>query len=102
MIRNIVLFKLNEGLTRESPEVVEGFELVRNLGREIPEIRQWEVSWHVFEGTPVSYDFALNSLFEDEAAFQRYFHHPAHQAAIGHWLSRASWAVIDMDVDVKV
>jgi hypothetical protein len=98
MIRNIVLFKLNEGLTRESPEVTEGFELVKNLDREIPDIRQWEVGWHAFDAMPVSYDFALNSLFDAAAAFQRYFHHPAHMAAIAHWMDHASWVVVDMDI----
>jgi hypothetical protein len=98
MIRNIVLFKLNDGLTRVSPTVTEGFELVKNLDREIPEIRQWEVGWHVFDETPASYDFALNSLFDDTAAFQRYFNHPAHLAAIAHWMHHASWVVVDMHV----
>ena len=98
MIRNLVFFKLNDGLTRESPEVVEGFELVRNLEREIPEIRQWDVGWHAFDETPVSYDFALNSLFDDTAAFQRYFNHPAHLAAIAHWMDHATWVVVDMHV----
>ncbi|WP_406451644.1 Dabb family protein [Streptomyces sp. NBC_01622] len=98
MIRNLVFFKLNDGLTRESPEVVEGFELVRNLERDIPEIRQWEVGWHAFDETPVSYDFALNSLFDDTAAFQRYFNHPAHLAAIAHWMEYATWVVVDMHV----
>lgn len=98
MIRNIVLFKLDEGLTRESPEVKEGFELVKNLDQEIPEIRQWEVGWHLFDATPVSYDFALSSLFDDAAAFERYFNHPSHLAAIGYWQNYASWAVIDLDV----
>jgi hypothetical protein len=71
---------------------------VKNLDREIPEIRQWEVGWHVFDETPASYDFALNSLFDDTAAFQRYFNHPAHLAAIAHWMHHASWVVVDLHV----
>ncbi|MDH6218061.1 Dabb family protein [Streptomyces pseudovenezuelae] len=74
------------------------FELVQNLEQEIPEIRQWELGWHLFDPTPVSYDFALSSLFDDAAAFQRYFNHPSHLAAIDYWQQHSSWAVIDLHV----
>jgi hypothetical protein len=98
VIRNIAFFKLNDGLTCESREVAEGFELVKNPEREIPGILQWDVGWHVFDETPVSYDLAVNSLFDDTAAFQRYFNHPAHLAAIAHWMDHATRAVVDMHV----
>ncbi|MFJ3498474.1 Dabb family protein [Streptomyces sp. NPDC086091] len=98
MIRNIVLFRLDEGLTRESSEVIKGIELIEQLPREIPEILEWEIGWHALPSTPVSHDFVLTSLFADSEAFFRYFHHPAHRTTIAHWKKHASWAVIDVEV----
>jgi len=96
MIRNIVLFKLKEGVSRDSAEVDAGFRLVEDLDKQIPEIREWEVGWHTFGEFPGAYDWALSSLFDDADAFQCYFNHPAHRAAIGHWKDHASWVVVDM------
>ncbi|SFF81720.1 Stress responsive A/B Barrel Domain [Actinacidiphila alni] len=98
MIRNIVFFKLNDGVTAENPDVAAGVELVEALEKEIPEIRQWEFGGHALDRMPISYDFALNSLFEDVDAFLRFMHHPAHQAVIAHWQTFSSWVVVDMDV----
>jgi hypothetical protein len=98
MIRNIVLFKLNEGVSRDSAEVETGLDLVEELNKRIPEIREWEIGWHAFDTSPVSYDWALNSLFDDTDAFVRFFNHPAHQAAIAHWKNLSTWVVVDMRV----
>ncbi|MGW5333096.1 Dabb family protein [Streptomyces bauhiniae] len=98
MIRNIVLFRLHNGVVRESLEVAKGVELISALPAQISELRELELGWHVLGSTPIHYDFALSGLFEDSAAFFRYFHHPAHQAAMGHWREIASWGVIDIEV----
>lgn len=98
MIRNIVLFKLNEGVSPQSIEVENGLKMVEALEGQIPEIREWEVGRHALDSSPYSYDWALNSLFDDAESFQRYFNHPAHLAAISHWKDISSWIVVDMHV----
>ena len=47
MIRHLVLFKLNEGVRRDDPKVVEGVEAFRALEGKIPEIRFWECAWNI-------------------------------------------------------
>lgn len=47
MIRHLVLFKLNEGVERDDPRVVEGVAAFRPLGDQIPELRFWECGWNI-------------------------------------------------------
>ncbi|MFC5835080.1 Dabb family protein [Nonomuraea insulae] len=95
---NIVLFKLNERVTRDSAEAEARMQLVKDLDKQIHEVRHWDVGWHTFDGFPGTYDWALNSLFDGTEAFMRFLNHPAHQAPIAHWKNHASWVVVDVHV----
>ncbi|GGS88604.1 Dabb family protein [Streptomyces chromofuscus] len=96
MIRHLVLFKLDEGVERDDPRVVEGVAAFRALDGTIPEIRTWELGWN-FSDRPIAYDFAINSSFDDPAALGRYLEHPAHQAGVALWREFATWVIADYE-----
>ncbi|MFD4571501.1 Dabb family protein [Streptomyces sp. NPDC058417] len=94
MIRHLVLFKLNEGVERDDPRVVEGEARFRALDGRIEELRFWELGWNISD-RPIAYDFAINSAVEDADALKRYVEHPDHQAAAALWREFATWVVAD-------
>ncbi|MFJ5260530.1 Dabb family protein [Streptomyces sp. NPDC088387] len=96
MIRHLVLFKLNEGVERADPRVVEGVEAFRSLDGLIDDLRFWELGWNISE-RPIAYDFAINSAVEDTDALKRYLEHPAHQAGVAMWREFATWVVADYE-----
>ncbi|MFF5342091.1 Dabb family protein [Streptomyces althioticus] len=96
MIRHLVLFKLNEGVRRDDPKVVEGVEAFRALEGKIPEIRFWECAWNISD-RPIAYDFAINSAFDDAEALRRYVEHPDHRAGVGLWREFATWVIADYE-----
>ncbi|PSM39235.1 hypothetical protein C6Y14_32775 [Streptomyces dioscori] len=96
MIRHLVLFKLNEGVERDEPRVVEGVAAFRALGGSIPELQFWECEWNITD-RPIAYDFAINSAVEDTDALKRYIEHPAHQAGVALWREFATWVIADYE-----
>ncbi|MFE5093607.1 Dabb family protein [Streptomyces sp. NPDC056638] len=94
MIRHLVLFKLNDGVKREDPQVVAGAKAFQELAGQIPELKFWECAWNITD-RPIAYDFAINSAVADEGALKRYIEHPAHQAAAGQWRAFATWVIAD-------
>ena len=55
MIRHLVLFKLNEGVSRDEPRVADGARAFAELGAQVPEVESWECGWNVTD-RPVAYD----------------------------------------------
>ncbi|WP_255949311.1 Dabb family protein [Streptomyces odontomachi] len=96
MIRHLVLFKLNDGVTRDDPRVVAGAAAFQALGDLVPEVTFWECGWNVSD-RPIAYDFAINSAVEDTAALQRYLAHPDHQAGVALWREFATWVIADYE-----
>ncbi|MFB8438051.1 Dabb family protein [Streptomyces niveus] len=96
MIRHLVLFKLNEGVSRDEPRVVAGVRAFEELGDRIPELRQWECSWNISD-RPIAQDFAINAAVDDAAALTRYLEHPDHQAGVGLWREFATWVIADYE-----
>ncbi|MEV5987362.1 Dabb family protein [Streptomyces sp. NPDC052051] len=97
MIRHLVLFKLNEGVERDDPRVVEGARVFQALGGRIDELRFWECGWN-FSDRPIAYDFAINSAVDDAEALVRYLEHPEHQAGVALWREFATWVIADYEV----
>jgi Stress responsive A/B Barrel Domain len=97
MIRHLVLFKLNEGVTRDEPRVVAGARAFAELGALVPEVASWEGGWNVTD-RPIAYDFAINSSVSDADALKPYLEHPAHQAAVAPWTEFATWVVADYEI----
>ncbi|MFI6154140.1 Dabb family protein [Kitasatospora sp. NPDC051170] len=97
MIRHLVLFKLDEGVTKDDERALAGAKAFAELGSLIPELREWECGWNATE-RDIAYDYAINSLVEDREALQAYLTHPAHQAAAGRWREFATWVIADIEV----
>jgi hypothetical protein len=96
MIRHLVLFKLNEGVERDDPRVIEGEKAFRALDGTIAELRHWELGWNISD-RPIAYDFAINSAFDDADSLRRYVEHPAHQAGVALWREFATWVIADYE-----
>ena len=96
MIRHLVLFKLNDGVSRDDPQVAAAAETWGSLGGRIPEVQYWETGWNVSE-RPIAYDFAINSAVADRDALQRYLDHPAHQEGVAEWRQFSTWVVADYE-----
>ncbi|MCP9209998.1 Dabb family protein [Streptomyces cucumeris] len=94
MIRHLVLFKLNDGVTRDEPRVQAGVRAFEELSGVIPELEHWECAWNITD-RPIAYDYAINSAVADVDALKRYIEHPAHQAAAGQWREFATWVIAD-------
>ncbi|WAZ22711.1 Dabb family protein [Streptomyces cinnabarinus] len=94
MIRHLVLFKLNEGVERDDPRVLEGEKAFQSLPDTISEIRFWELGWNLSD-RPIAYDYAINSGFDDAEALRRYVEHPEHQAGVALWKEFATWVIAD-------
>ena len=79
MLKHVVLFKFKPGIDAGRIE-----DLAAGLGAlpdVIPEIREF-VFGHDVLRSERSYDFGLVSLFDDQAALQRYQVHSDHQAVV--------------------
>ncbi|WP_330174925.1 Dabb family protein [Streptomyces sp. NBC_01498] len=96
MIRHLVLFKLNEGVSRDEPRVVAGARAFFGLGGTIPELEFWECGWNISD-RPIAHDFAINSAVADAAALTRYLEHPDHQAGVAQWREFATWVIADYE-----
>ncbi|MDH6123532.1 Dabb family protein [Kitasatospora sp. GP82] len=97
MIRHLVLFKLNEGVSKDDERVLAGARSFEELGSLIPELREWECGWNTTE-RDIAYDYAINSLVADREALQAYIGHEAHQAAAARWREFATWVIADIEV----
>ncbi|GAA2142904.1 Dabb family protein [Kitasatospora kazusensis] len=97
MIRHLVLFKLNDGVTKDDERAVAGAKAFEELGSQIPELREWECGWNTTV-RDIAYDYAINSLVDDRETLQAYLGHPAHQAAAGQWREFATWVIADVEV----
>ncbi|MEV7090289.1 Dabb family protein [Streptomyces sp. NPDC093085] len=96
MIRHLVLFKLNDGVSRDEPRVAAGAAALTKLGAEVPEVEFWECAWNITD-RPIAYDFGVNSAVADRDALQRYLDHPAHQAVVAQWREFATWVIADYE-----
>ncbi|WP_405590518.1 Dabb family protein [Streptomyces sp. NBC_01190] len=95
MIRHIVLFKFKPGISWEAPVAQEAERICRQVGAEVPELREWIVGRNI---TPrdIAYDLAVIGLVDDEEALRRYLVDPFHQKAIALWREISDWVVADI------
>ncbi|MFC9427217.1 Dabb family protein [Streptomyces sp. NPDC056987] len=96
MIRHLVLFRLDEGVSRDEPRVAAAAAAFMKLGGQVPEVEFWECAWNITD-RPIAYDFAINSAVPDRDALQRYLDHPDHQAAVAQWREFATWVIADYE-----
>lgn len=81
MIRHIVLFKYNDGLTQADPEVAATRQALTDLGPTLPIVRGWEVR-QCFGDQAVSHDLILLAQFDTKADLAAYAVDPEHQKVI--------------------
>ncbi|MEU3711889.1 Dabb family protein [Streptomyces catenulae] len=96
MIRHLVLFQLNDGVSPDEPRVQEAARAFMELGGKIPELTHWECGWNITD-RPIARDFAINSAVADRDALARYLAHPAHQDAAAQWRAFATWVIADYE-----
>ncbi|MEY9870662.1 hypothetical protein ABH931_000116 [Streptacidiphilus sp. MAP12-33] len=97
MIRHLVLFKLNDGVTKDDPRVPAAVAAFEKVGQTVPELREWQIGWNITD-RDIAQDFAINSLVEDAATLQAYLTHPDHVAAAGLWREFATWVIADFEI----
>ncbi|WP_035847448.1 Dabb family protein [Kitasatospora azatica] len=97
MIRHLVLFKLNEGISKDDERALAAHKAFEGLDQQIPELLEWQHGWNV-SPREVAYDYALNSLVADQNALQAYATHPDHVAAAHQWREIATLVVADFEV----
>lgn len=77
MIQHTVVFRLRH--PRGSPSEHDFLAAARKLA-DIPGVQQFQSLRQVSTGNP--YHFGLSMVFDNEAAYQLYNEHPAHQAFV--------------------
>lgn len=75
MLTHVVLWKYREDVEQFARE--EHVNLLRKLGKVIPEVQSLSVGFDVLF-LPRSYDTGLVAIFEDRAALDAYTVHPEH------------------------
>jgi hypothetical protein len=97
VIRHAALFRLKAGYCWESPEVRAAERLQEELGRRIPEVRDWQCGRNV-STRDIAYDYAIFGLFADEASLQRYLAHPFHRTVAEAWRRISDYVIADVRV----
>ncbi|WP_030905890.1 Dabb family protein [Streptomyces sp. NRRL F-5126] len=96
MIRHLVLFKLNEGVSHDDPRVAAGVAAFTALGGRVPEVESWEFARNLSDRSN-AYDYAINAAVADADALRRYADHPDHQAGVALWREFATWVIADYE-----
>ncbi|MGQ4514815.1 Dabb family protein [Streptomyces sp. DW26H14] len=96
MIRHLVLFKLNDGISHDDERVRAGVKAFEDLGAQIPEIRSWEFARNLSTRAN-AYDYAINAGVADLDALRGYAEHPAHVAGVALWKEFATWVIADYE-----
>ena len=83
MFKHIVMWRVAaESEGRDQAALIEEMQArLRALPAQIEEIREFEVGRNI-KASDFAADVVLISSFDDEAAFERYVVHPAHQDAV--------------------
>ncbi|GAB3801840.1 Dabb family protein [Humibacter antri] len=81
-LRHVVTWKVAGDSDLERERVKAEFrDRLESLPSQIDVIRRFEVGLNN-AGAPDNFDVVLVSEFDDEAALQRYIHHPVHQEVV--------------------
>ncbi|GAU65722.1 hypothetical protein SSP35_02_00890 [Streptomyces sp. NBRC 110611] len=98
MITHIVLFKLKDGIERNSPAVTEAEKFARAVGRHVPELLTWRVGWNAVD-RDIGYDFAVIGVLPGLGALERYQKNAFHQQSAEKWRAISDWVVMDLTDD---
>ncbi len=94
MLRHIVMFRRKPGVEPDAELERDFAERLAALPRSIGFIRHWRFSANELQ-RPSSWQWVLESAFDDEAALDAYLTHPAHVAIVGSLRHHFDWAAVD-------
>lgn len=97
MIKHLVLFKLKEGFTPETPQVQEVTSDMAAIGKKLPMVKEWIFGPDTTH-RPISYDYALITSVENREDLQAYIQHPEHQAIVKRILEVSTYIVADLEI----
>jgi len=100
MIRHIVFFKLKDfsSEAERNQALDEAMLNFRSLVGEIPQIREYIVEKDIVRGS-TSFDFLINSSFDNIEDLKSYQAHPAHQYAVG---QNKKWSIQKVVIDYQI
>ena len=94
MLNHIVLFKRKPEVARQ-PQLEQSLvQCMRELETKIHGIRGWKISANELR-RPISWDYVLESRFEDKRALDTYLQHPAYLALVSLLKVYFDWAACD-------
>jgi hypothetical protein len=95
MIRHIVLFKFNPGVSWDHPDALAAERSSQQVGERVPQLLQWRTGRNISK-RDIAYDFAAIGLVENEKALQEYLDHPFHRESSELWRAISSWIIADL------
>lgn len=94
MLTHIVLFRRKPGVDADAALDSEFAERLAALPQAIPWIRRWRFNANELQ-RPSSWQWVLESDFDDQAALDAYLVHPAHAGIVGKLRHHFDWAAVD-------
>ena len=94
MIRHILLFRFNEGVSQQVRD--EATQRLAALGEQCPTVSSWSIGINQAE-SPNAYDVAEVADFVDPRALQEYKDHPAHRELSARLGTIATWKLVDYE-----
>jgi hypothetical protein len=100
MLNHIVLFKRKPDIQRQ-PELERSLvQCIRELETKVPAIRGWKVSANELRRAP-SWDYVLESRFDDVRGLDAYLQHPAYIALVSILKTYFEWAACDYTLELR-
>jgi hypothetical protein len=94
MLNHIVLYKRKPDIPKR-PELERSLmQCVHELGATVPGVRGWKVSANEVR-RPISWDYVLESRFDDVRSLNSCLQHPAYIALISILTTYFEWAACD-------
>lgn len=97
MLNHIVLFKRKPDVTVDAELEQSLVTRMDELGGRIDVVRHWRVAANELV-RKISWDYVLESSFEDSDALDAYLFHPLHQALVADLREYFEWAAVDYTV----
>ena len=98
MLNHIVLFKRKPDVPRQ-PELERSLvQCMRELETKVGGIRGWKISANELR-RPISWDYVLESRFDDVRALDAYLQHPANIALVSILRTYFDWAACDYTLE---
>lgn len=98
MLRHIVMFRRRPGVEPDAALERDFAARLPLLPQSIDSIRAWRFSANELQ-RPSSWQWVLESEFDDEAALDAYLAHPAHLAVVGALRHHFDWAAVDYTLE---